>query len=350
MRKYYFISLIVASTSLEAANSYLPYELVSGGDVILSVNSQGRLSKSNIDNFCSVFRENQPNIMKEYQNSFGQVSSRNLQVECKVALKGTINSLKSIGYTRCIENPFNNDQVAELCKGFKKEISKYKPQLNFFSGEYARIKLEQHQQELESIEQSNAALLASIEKQQSERLSFCDQNYQKVKDNDLKGVMLTKTLLDVDSELVQLKEVSKFKYLSPSMDTFCLKQERYKNVLNQVNNSKTLLKSRINQFEKKQREIVIVQQVETERKPEKTVYNNSMSLLESGVNLPEGVEEHPEVIPQMVRLIQLTGYKCDSISAIREMMLSRGFTVVCNNFFYEYDIEDKGGNWVVTLQ
>ncbi len=73
-------------------------------------------------------------------------------------------------------------------------------------------------------------------------------------------------------------------------------------------------------------------------------------LLESEVNLPKGVEEHPEVIPQMVKLIRLTGYKCDSISAIREMMLSRGFAVVCNNFNYEYEIEDKGGNWVVTLQ
>ncbi|UYI49664.1 zinc ribbon domain-containing protein [Vibrio natriegens] len=86
--------------------------------------------------------------------------------------------------------------------------------------------------------------------------------------------------------------------------------------------------------------------------PTKTVKKqvSNHHLLESGVNLPEGVEEHPEVIPQMVRLIKLTGYKCDSISAIREMMLSRGFTVVCNNFYYEYDIEDKGGNWVVTLQ
>ncbi|EHR5761002.1 TPA: hypothetical protein N2903_001678 [Vibrio parahaemolyticus] len=350
MRKYYLISLMVASASLEAANSYLPYEFNSGGEVIVSLNAQGRMIKSSVDNFCSVFSGNEPHIMKEYQDSFGQVRSGNLQIECRTALKDTINNLKSIGSTRCIENPFNNDQIAELCKEFKGEISKYRPQLNFFSDEYARIKLEQHQQELESIEQSNAALLASIEKQQSERLSFCDQNYQKVKDNDLKGVTLTKSLLDLDSELDQLKEVSKFKYLSPSMDTFCLKQDRYKNVLSQVSSSKTLLQSRINQFEKKQREIVIVQQAETERKPARTTYNNSMNLLESGVNLPKGVEEHPEVIPQMVRMIQLTGYKCDSISAIREMILSRGFTVVCNNFYYEYEIEDKGGNWVVTLQ
>nr|WP_319556099.1 hypothetical protein [uncultured Vibrio sp.] len=350
MRKYYLISLMLASANLEAANSYLPYEFNSGGDVILSINSQGRLSKSNIDNFCSVFRENQPDVMQQYQKSFGQVKSGNLQVECKTALKGTIKGLKSIGSTRCIENPFNNDQVAELCKEFKGWVTKYKPQLNFFSDEYARIKLEQHQQELESIGQSNSALLASIEKQQSERLSFCDQNYQKVKGNDLKGVTLTKTLLDVDSELDQLKEISKFKYLSPSMDTFCLKQERYKSVLEQVNESKTSLQSRINQLEKKRREVVIVQQVETKHKTEKKTYHSSMNLLESDVNLPKGVEEHPEVIPQMVRMIQLTGYKCDSISAIREMILSRGFEVVCNNFYYEYEIEDKGGNWVVTLQ
>ncbi|HBN6175931.1 TPA: zinc ribbon domain-containing protein [Vibrio parahaemolyticus] len=86
--------------------------------------------------------------------------------------------------------------------------------------------------------------------------------------------------------------------------------------------------------------------------PTKTTKKQTFThpLLESGANAPRGVQETPEVIPQMVRLIQLTGYKCDSISTIREMVFTRGFEVVCNNFFYEYEIEDKGGNWVVTLQ
>ncbi|NMT03563.1 hypothetical protein HKB22_01275, partial [Vibrio parahaemolyticus] len=110
---------------------------------------------------------NQPDVLQGYQDRFGNVTSDNLEFGCKSALKGTIKNLKSIGSTRCIENPFNNVKVAELCKEFKGQITKYKPQLNFFSDEYARIKLEQHQQELNSIEQSNAALLASIEKQQS---------------------------------------------------------------------------------------------------------------------------------------------------------------------------------------
>ncbi|EPX6937743.1 hypothetical protein ACW0Z6_000938 [Vibrio alginolyticus] len=73
-------------------------------------------------------------------------------------------------------------------------------------------------------------------------------------------------------------------------------------------------------------------------------------LLESGANVPEGIKENPEAINQLTNIIGMYGYKCDSISTIREMILSRGFEVVCNNFYYEYEIEDQGGNWVVTLQ
>lgn len=350
MRRYFFTLLIAVSPPSNADNSYLPYEFKSGDEVIFSLNAQGSLIKSNVDNFCSVFKGSNSNLLKEYQDRFGKVKSDNLAFRCKTVLNGTAQNLKSIGYTRCIENPFNNSAVAGICKDFKKLINQYKPQLNFFSDEYARIKLEQHQQEMDSIEQSNAALLASIESQNNERLSFCDVNYQKVRDNDLKGVKITKSLLDTGSETEQLKAISKYKYLSPTMDDICLKQERYKTVLDQVNESKNLLKNQISQLKKKQREIVVVQQAKTEPKPEKKVYQSSSNVLESGANVPKGVQENPQALTQMVRLIRLTGYKCDSISAVREMMLSRGFAVVCNNFNYEYEIEDKGGNWVVTLQ
>ncbi len=350
MRRHFLTLLIAVSTPSTADNSYLPYEFKSGDEVIFSLNQQGKLLKSNVDNFCSVFKGNQSNVLQDYQERFGKGKSDNLDIRCNTALNNTIKNLKSIGSTRCIENPFDNNSVAELCIEFKKWISQYKPQLNFFSDAYTRIKLEQHQQELDSIEQSNSALLASIEKQNNERLSFCDVNYQKVKDNDLKGVKITKSLLDTGSEAEQLKAISKYKYLSPNMDDICMKQERYKTVLDQVNESKNLLKNQINQLKQKQREIVIVQQAKTEPKPDKKVYQSSSNLLESGANVPKGVQENPQALTQMVSLIRLTGYKCDSISAVREMMLSRGFTVVCNNFYYEYDIEDKGGNWIVTLQ
>jgi len=56
------------------------------------------------------------------------------------------------------------------------------------------------------------------------------------------------------------------------------------------------------------------------------------------------------LIDPSVGMIRASGYRCDSISAMRPFVFSRGFTVVCNNFNYEYDISDKGGNWVVELQ
>lgn len=51
-----------------------------------------------------------------------------------------------------------------------------------------------------------------------------------------------------------------------------------------------------------------------------------------------------------VTMIRAYGYRCDSVSAMRPFVFSRGFTVVCNNYRYEYDLSDRGGNWVVELQ
>lgn len=51
-----------------------------------------------------------------------------------------------------------------------------------------------------------------------------------------------------------------------------------------------------------------------------------------------------------VGMIRAYGWHCDSISAVRPFIFSRGFTIVCNNFNYTYDISDKGGNWVVELK
>lgn len=55
------------------------------------------------------------------------------------------------------------------------------------------------------------------------------------------------------------------------------------------------------------------------------------------------------LISPAVDMIRAYGWKCDSISALRPFLMSRGFTVVCNNFSYTYNLEDKGGNWVVSL-
>ena len=48
-------------------------------------------------------------------------------------------------------------------------------------------------------------------------------------------------------------------------------------------------------------------------------------------------------------MIRAMGWRCDSISALRPFIMSRGFTMVCNNFNYTYNFSDEGGNWIVEL-
>lgn len=48
-------------------------------------------------------------------------------------------------------------------------------------------------------------------------------------------------------------------------------------------------------------------------------------------------------------MIRARGWRCDTISSLQWFAFSRGFYVRCNNFRYTYEIKDRGGNWVVTL-
>jgi hypothetical protein len=53
-------------------------------------------------------------------------------------------------------------------------------------------------------------------------------------------------------------------------------------------------------------------------------------------------------IDALAYLIRSHGYSCSSISSARPFLWSSGFKVYCNQYSYGYDIEDRGGNWVVT--
>lgn len=55
------------------------------------------------------------------------------------------------------------------------------------------------------------------------------------------------------------------------------------------------------------------------------------------------------LIDPAVALIEAHGWRCDSISAMTPFLTARGFSVDCNHFSYRYNIEDRGGNWEVSL-
>lgn len=48
--------------------------------------------------------------------------------------------------------------------------------------------------------------------------------------------------------------------------------------------------------------------------------------------------------------VEAVGYRCDSITSFMPALFSsRKFTLKCNGYRYVYDIEDRGGRWVVTI-
>lgn len=62
-------------------------------------------------------------------------------------------------------------------------------------------------------------------------------------------------------------------------------------------------------------------------------------------------EYSDEVKRDAMNIIQAYGYTCSSIDHMSPFLLSgSGFKVTCNNYRYMYEIEDKGGRWVVTVK
>lgn len=43
-------------------------------------------------------------------------------------------------------------------------------------------------------------------------------------------------------------------------------------------------------------------------------------------------------------IVKASGYRCDSISKFKPLILSSGFHLICNNWQYEYELKDVGGN------
>jgi len=58
----------------------------------------------------------------------------------------------------------------------------------------------------------------------------------------------------------------------------------------------------------------------------------------------------PKIMNAAVGMIQLHGFRCDSISAMRPAFTVTGWVVTCNNFRYEYVVYDRGGTWTVRLE
>jgi len=70
--------------------------------------------------------------------------------------------------------------------------------------------------------------------------------------------------------------------------------------------------------------------------------------IEPDASFTEDIKNNVELLDALAGAVKLSGYRCDSISGANSFVMSRGYTLACNNFAYKYKIEDKGGRMVIT--
>jgi len=69
--------------------------------------------------------------------------------------------------------------------------------------------------------------------------------------------------------------------------------------------------------------------------------------IEKDAEIYSGVSR--DVVTALAKGIQKYGYSCNSVSAVTPFAVSRGYHIICNNWTYKYEVEDKGGKMVVTV-
>lgn len=72
--------------------------------------------------------------------------------------------------------------------------------------------------------------------------------------------------------------------------------------------------------------------------------------LEPDAVIFDNIKGNNDALNAMVNLVRLNDFRCDTISSAKAWLMSKGFTLKCNRFSYTYEIADKGGHWIVTVQ
>lgn len=72
--------------------------------------------------------------------------------------------------------------------------------------------------------------------------------------------------------------------------------------------------------------------------------------IEKREDLFEDSKEWLALIEKLVRLVRSNDFSCESVSGARPMLTATGYVLRCNRFRYSYDIQDKGGHWVVSVR
>ncbi|MCA2015628.1 hypothetical protein LDJ79_05865 [Vibrio tritonius] len=332
---------------------YLPYTFKAGDLVVLSLNQQGMEKINNSKQFCSGFKSAPQTLLDDFnQRSQMKHRSKHLDLSCYTAVKSVSDSLRFIGFSGCMTHTGRK----AMCDDFINNFNLISPQLDFFRTHYLEAENKKQQHNLDVIQNNNADLIDSMKKQKEEDLAFCDSNFDNVKKNDLTGISTTTELIDYKADLDQLKNMINYKYITPTIKKVCLKQKRYSDIYQDVKITQEKLNTAISNIEAKNKksEINVRKLLDKHSETEKTYYSNqsqttnTFSLIESGATIEKSFSS--DAIEAAVNIVRFNGYSCSTVSSIQTMIFKRGFTIRCNNFNYTYDVFDKGGNWVVSVE
>lgn len=77
------------------------------------------------------------------------------------------------------------------------------------------------------------------------------------------------------------------------------------------------------------------------------VYAQNITI-EDDAEIHESVKMETAVL--LAQYINEKGYSCRSISAVTPFAFKRGFSVMCNNWQYHFEVEDRGGKYIITVK
>jgi hypothetical protein len=71
--------------------------------------------------------------------------------------------------------------------------------------------------------------------------------------------------------------------------------------------------------------------------------------VEPDADIDSTLKDETKLISGLVGLVRAHGYRCDTISAVKTFSSSKGFKLACDRFGDKYDIKDRGGQLVITV-
>jgi hypothetical protein len=71
--------------------------------------------------------------------------------------------------------------------------------------------------------------------------------------------------------------------------------------------------------------------------------------VEPDADIDNALKHETKLISGLVGLVRAHGYRCDTISAIKPFSVSNGFKLACDRFSDRYDIKNRGGQMVITV-